>query len=160
MKQISKDITFVYMDSAERTMYQPIAEEAEKRGYTVRFSNNKLEKCEIGFYCQHVNFPHYSKFSVIMLHDIVQQFGNWPDIWYLEPWDKYDLGFLPSNQWERNWIDSSKYKYSRPRLGIYKAGWPKADVLSGVDLCEYRKQFCRDHGLDPQKKTILYAPSG
>ena len=40
---IKKDITFIYQDSAEKSMYIPIAEEAEKRGYKVSWSINKLE---------------------------------------------------------------------------------------------------------------------
>lgn len=79
------------MDAAERSAYQPIAEEAERRGYCVTITDDKFAKCEIGFYCQHMNHPQYSKFSVIMLHDIIQQYGNWPDIWYREPWNKYDI---------------------------------------------------------------------
>jgi len=156
---MKKDIAFIYMDSAEKSMYQPIAREAEKRGYRVRLTDNKFERCEIGFYCQHVNFPQYSKFSVIMLHDIIQQFGNWPDIWYMEPWNKYDVGFLPSNQWEENWTKASGAFYARPRRGVYKVGWPKADVIADLDIEAYRRSFYREHGLDPGKKTVLYAPS-
>ena len=57
MGAIKKDITFIYMDKAEYGIYEPIAEEAQKRGYRVKFTDNKFEKCEIGFYCQHINFP-------------------------------------------------------------------------------------------------------
>ena len=83
---ISKDLTLIYSDCAEKSIFKPIAEEAEKRGYKVTLTDDKFAKCEIGFYCQHVNFPQFSKFSVIMLHDIIQQYGNWPDIWLREPW--------------------------------------------------------------------------
>lgn len=51
----------------------PIAFKAEYRGYEVEFADNKFARCEIGFYCDYVYFPHYSKFSVIMLHDIIQK---------------------------------------------------------------------------------------
>lgn len=119
---LKKEITFIYSDTAEKNCYQPIAQEAEKRGYHVKFTDNKLEKCEIGFYCQHVNFPQYSKFSLIMLHDIIQQYSNWPDIWYNEPWDRYDIGILPSDQWVKNWNQCSQLYYARPRRGMYLMG--------------------------------------
>jgi len=156
---MKKDITFIYMDSAEKALYTPIAEEAKRRGYAVTMTQDKFVKCEIGFYCQHINFPQYSKFSVIMLHDIIQQYSNWPDIWYREPWNKYDVGILPSNQWEKNWNASSHNFYTRPRKGIYKIGWPKADSVAMLDRDAYKKEFQAEHGLDPDKKTILYAPS-
>lgn len=156
---MKKEITFIYMDSAEKNMYTPIAQEAERRGYAVTMTEDKFAKCEIGFYCQHINFPQYSKFSVIMLHDIIQQYGNWPDIWYREPWNKYDVGILPSNQWEKNWNTSSQSFYTRPRKGIYKIGWPKVDSVAKLNKEDYKKDFYVEHGLDPNKKTILYAPS-
>lgn len=156
---LKKDITFIYMDSAEKAIYEPIAEEAKKRGYKVKLTDNKFEKCEIGFYCQHVNFPQYSRFSLVMLHDIIQQYGNWPDIWLREPWNKYDIGILPSDQWVKNWDASSQWYYANPRIGMYKIGWPKADSVADIDVMEYKQKFCLEHGLDLKKKTILYAPA-
>ena len=114
--KLEKDITFIYMDSSEKAMYMPIYNEAKKRGYRVKLTTNMFEKCEIGFYCQHVNLPQFSKFSIIMLHDIIHQYGNWPDIWLREPWDKYDIGILPSNQWVENWKQCAKWFYARPIL--------------------------------------------
>lgn len=156
---IKKDITFIYMDSAEYSNYLPIADEAERRGYKVKLTTNKFEKCEIGVYCQHINFPQYSKFSVIMLHDIIQQYGQWPDIWIREPWNKYDIGILPSYQWEKNWTEASRYFYAHPTKGVYRAGWPKADSVSTIDRGKYKEDFCNKYGLAPSKKTILYAPA-
>ena len=156
---LKKDITFIYMDAAERAAYQSIAEEAERRGYRVTLTDDKFAKCEIGFYCQHINHPQFSKFSVIMLHDIIQQYSNWPDIWYREPWDKYDIGILPSNQWVRNWDQCSQFHYARPRKGLYKIGWPKADKVAKLQATTYREDFYAKHGLDLNKKTVLYAPS-
>lgn len=147
------------MDAAEKSMYTPIAEEAQRRGYSVKFTTNKLEQCEIGFYCQHINYPQFSKLSLILLHDIIQQYGNWPDIWLREPWNKYDIGILPSDQWQKNWDACSQWYYTRPRIGMYKLGWPKADVVSKLQASAYREDFYRKYGMDLEKKTILYAPS-
>lgn len=156
---INKDITFIYMDSAEKGIMECLAKEAESRGYKTKLTNNKFEKCEIGVYCQHINFPQFSKFSLIMLHDIIQQYGNWPDIWLREPWNKYDIGILPSDQWVKNWNECSHIFYARPRKGMFKVGWPKADIISNLDIKNYRKEFYEKYGLDPEKKTILYAPA-
>lgn len=92
-----------------------------------------------------------------MLHDIIQQYGNWPDLWYREAWNEYDIGILPSQQLVNNWNECLQWYYARPRMGIYRVGWPKADVISGIDLKKYREDFNERYGLDSQKKTILYA---
>lgn len=155
---LKKDITFIYTDSAEKSMYKPIAEEALKRGYKVTLSDNIFSRCEIGFYCQHVNFPQFSRFSFIMLHDIIQQYSNWPDIWFMEPWNKYDIGILPSNQWLENWKNSSHWFYARPRKGIFKVGWPKADAVVN-SLNNSSSKLISEYNIDINKKTVLYAPA-
>lgn len=158
-KKINKDITFIYMDSAEKSIYLPLAEEAERRGYKTRLTTDKFAKCEIGFYCQHVNFPNNSKFSVIMLHDITQQYGNWPNIWLREPWNKYDIGILPSKRWVENWVKCSDKKYANPRVGMYEIGWPKADKFANFKNAGMREKFYNEYGLNPSKNTVLYAPA-
>lgn len=155
---MKKDITFIYSDTTEKAMYEVIAKEAENRGYKTKFSNNPHEECEIGFYCQHVNFPQYSKFSVIMLHDIIQQYGNWPDIWLLEPWNKYDIGILPSNQWVDNWNKVSNMFYARPRKGVFNVGWPKADIVFDT-IKSSKNRLLKNHSIKKNKPTILYAPA-
>lgn len=156
---IKKDITFIYLDAVQKQVYAMIADEAEKRGYKTKITDDKFAKCEIGWYCEHINFPQFSKFSVIMLHDITQQYGNWPDIWLREPWNKYDIGFLPSDIWANNWEQCSKYFYARPRKGVYLTGWPKADRLSAFMDGSKKEAYIKEVGIDPQKPTILYAPA-
>lgn len=155
---MKKEITFIYSDKIEYQIYTPISKEAEKRGYSVKMSMNPLERCEIGFYCQHNNFPQFSKFSIIMLHDIIQGYGRWPDIWFNEPWNQYDLGFLPGNQWKNMWEASSKYFYARPKKKVYEVGWPKADILKDID--DDKIQLLKvKYGLNLSLKTVLYAPA-
>lgn len=156
---LKKDITFIYLDNAQKSFYELIAEEAEKRGYKTKLTDNKFEKCEIGVYCEHFNHPQFSKFSVIMLHDIIQQYDHWPNIWYREPWDKYDVGILPNDIWKENWDACSQWKYTRPKRGMYKIGWPKADVVAKLQADTYREDFYKEHGMDITKKTVLYAPA-
>ena len=156
---VRKDITFIYSDSVEKQVYEMIAKEAEARGYKTRITDDKFCKCEIGWYCQHINFPQYSKFSIIMLHDITQQYGYWPDIWYREPWNKYDIGFLPNKIWAKNWYRVSDKYYTRPRKGIYLTGWPKADRVSEYMDETKRNEFKKSIGINPNIPTILYAPA-
>ena len=156
---IKKDITFIYIDSVQKQVFEMIAEEAEKRGYKTTITDDKFARCEIGWYCEHINHPQFSRFSVIMLHDIMQQFGNWPDIWLREPWNKYDIGFLPSRVWQDNWNACSQYYYANPRRGVYLTGWPKADRLKVYMDGEKKTEYARKIGLDPSKPTILYAPA-
>lgn len=156
---LKKEITFIYMDASEKNQFQPIADEAKERGYCVKFTENTLENCEIGFYCQHVNFPQFSKLSFILLHDLTQGYSRWPDLWYEEPWDKYDVGILPSNQWENNWNQCSQWSYTRPRKGIFKIGWPKADAMVKLKSQVSKEIWYQEHGLDINKPTILYAPA-
>ena len=157
--KLKKEITFIYSDSAEKNNYMPIAEEAKARGYQVEFTENKFKKCEIGFYCQHINYPQFSRFSVILLHDIIQGYSRWPDLWFEEPWNKYDIGILPSKQWEDNWYKCSQWYYTRPRKGIFRVGWPKADVIIKLKNNSAKEKFYEEHGLDKTKKTIVYAPA-
>ena len=156
---INKDITFIYLDEVQKQVYEMIAAEAEKRGYKTRITKDKFARSEIGWYCEHVNFPQFSKFSVVMLHDITQQYLNWPDIWVREPWNKYDIGFLPSDVWVDNWNECSQYFYTRPKTGIYLTGWPKADRLKVFMDGDKKSEYIRKTGIDPDKPTILYAPA-
>lgn len=157
--KLKKDITFIYSDSAEKSIYKKMAEIAERRGYKVSMTDDKFAKCEIGIYCQHVNFPQFSRFSVIMLHDIIQQYSNWPDIWFNEPWCNYDIGILPSDQWEKNWNQSSHNFYAVPKRGVLKIGWPKADSIVVNDKEKLRRQFNEKYCLKNECKTVLYAPA-
>ena len=159
METNNRTITFIYSDSSEKQMFEIIGAEAIKRGYKIKYTTNKFAKCDIGFYCQHINHPENSKFSIIMLHDITQQYLNWPDIWFNEPWNKYDIGFLPSLKWEKNWLESSEKFYTRPRIGCFIAGWPKADPYIELDLNKQKEHYKKKFGLDLDKPTILYAPA-
>lgn len=156
---LNKIITFIYSDTAEIQLFEPIYNEAIKRGYISKMTNDVFEYCEIGVYCQHINFPQFSKFSVIMLHDITQGYNRWPDFWFLEPWNKYDLGILPNKEWSDRWKLSSNLFYARPRLGVYELGWPKTDILSGINIKLMRDVKLKEYGLDNSKRTVLYAPA-
>lgn len=156
---MKKEITFIYKDDVQKQVYEQIAVEAKKRGYRTKITDDRYAKCEIGWYCEHINFPQFSKFSVIMLHDITQQYGNWPDVWMREPWNKYDVGFLPSSVWVDNWNQCSQYYYANPKRGMYLTGWPKADRISEYLDESKKKAYAESVGIDISKPTILYAPA-
>ena len=159
MDSIKKEITFIYTDKLEYQCAEPIAKEAENRGYKVHFSNNIFEKCEIGFYCQHLNYPQNSKFSCVMLHDLGQQHGEWPNMWKNEIWNHFDVGFLPSQEWCDMWTQASCYDFVRPRKGCYFSGWPKSDNIYQRFFEDECEAIVKKYGIDKSKKTVLYAPS-
>lgn len=156
---IKKEITFIVTDNVEKQCCEPVALEAEKRGYRVKFTNNKFEKCEIGYYLSHLNFPQYSKFSIVTLHDLGQQHGYWPNMWQNEFWSQYDIGLLPSKEWADMWHDSSKYDFVRPRKGCYLAGWMKSDATANASFEDDNDKIIEEYGINKNRPTILYAPS-
>lgn len=157
---MQRDITFFHTDKVEWQTTRPIAAEAERRGYRVRFSDRMESPAEIGFYCSHVPFPVNSRLSAIMLHDLAQRHDIWPDYWLTEPWSGFDLGFLPGPSWSERWFSSSRQPQSRSRRGVYQLGWPKADALFHpsknfrLEAAALRSQFGLRHA-----RSILYAPS-
>ncbi len=158
-KNIKKEITFICTDNVERQCLEPVAIEAQSRSYKVKFTENKFENCEIGFYISHLNFPSHSKLSVVSLHDLGQQHGEWPMPWKLEYWSAFDIAFLPSKEWADMWHNASCYKFVRPRIGTFFTGFPKADRIFQNNFSENCKKIVSDYGIDKNKKTVLYAPS-
>jgi tetratricopeptide (TPR) repeat protein len=152
-------ITFFYTDNCERQALEPIAQEARNRGYETVYSMNSREYAEIGVYCEHACTPN-AKFSTIMLHDLAQRHDVWPNFWHHEPWDRFDLGFLPGESWVDRWKSQAHYPQSRPRLGIFNTGWPKADlVFKDRDMFSKQGELLRQSLNLKHEKTVLYAPS-
>lgn len=152
-------VTFFHTDGCERQTVEPIAAEASLRGFEVKFSERLTDRAQIGVYCQHACRPN-ADFSVIMLHDLAQRHDIWPRFWHFEPWKDFDLGLLPGQSWAERWQAQSASPEARPRLGVFDAGWPKAD-LAFRDLNKFhdeaerlRQQLGLKHA-----KSILYAPS-
>lgn len=155
---VPKEITFFYTDKGEFYNLKPIADEAKKRGYSTRFTEDIKETAEIGIYCQHVCFPENSKFSVILLHDMAQGHNRWPNLWELERWDKFDLGVLPGRFWSDLWSQCACQYYANPRCGTYELGYPKSDFINSSSLkdrvAELRQTMNMKYNF-----SVLYAPS-
>jgi hypothetical protein len=158
--RLEHDICFFHTDNIELQTTRPVALEAEKRGYRVSFSDAIEGPAEIGFYCSHHPSPRNSRFSAIMLHDLAQRHDVWPAYWQTEPWDEFDLGFLPGPSWGERWLQSSHQPQSWPRRGVFQLGWPKADSLfnGAHEFRSETEQLRRELGLR-HEISILYAPS-
>ena len=155
-----KKITFIYSDIPQYNLYQPIADAAIKKGYRVEFSSHKKRKCEIGFYSDEINYPENAKFSVIMLSGLDQGRFNFSGIWINQPWNKFDLGFLPNAKYKNLWKSSSWHPYVRPKLGVYSIGWPKSDIIfnNKKKFFNFSKEIKKKYNLK-KKFTIIYAPT-
>jgi len=159
---VKKKITFFYMDRAEYLNLEPIAIEAEKRGYKVEFTQELNKKAEIGIYTSHVgclvNAGFSAKFSVILLHDMTQGELDWPDLWNDERWYRFDLGILPGEDWANRWRKCSGFEHAHTKLGVYRLGYPQGDLLSNVDKLQHVEELRNRLNLK-YPYSILYAPS-
>ena len=156
--KIKKEITFIYTDMGEYYNVLPIAQEAEKRGYKTSFTENLKQPCEIGVYCQHECYPENAKFSVILLHDLMQDFNHWPNLWEMEPWNHFDLGILPGKAWVDRWKKCGALYYANPRYGVFPFGYPKSDMLNTQTFKNSVEKLRKKLGLK-YEHTVLYAPS-
>ncbi len=159
---VEKNITIFYMSKSQYYVVEPLAKEAEKRGYHVTFSMELGKEAEIGIYCSHVGSlqrgGYKAKVSVIMLHDMTQGELEWPDLWNEEPWDGFDIGILPGNTWAERWRSCSGFRYAHPKLGVYEAGYPKGDYAYSEERIAGTENLKKSLNLK-YDKTILYAPS-
>jgi len=153
-------ISFFFTDDIERQTLAPVAQEAERRQYRVRFTDRMDEPAEIGVYCSHRPDPSNARFSAILLHDLAQRHDIWPDFWRYEPWNRFDIGVLPGPAWRKRWLACAGQLEARPRLGVFELGWPKADVIFR-DPEAFRRTVAglkADLHLGP-RRSVLYAPS-
>lgn len=155
-RKVKKEITIFYTDSAEYFCIEPIANSAKKRGYKVNFSEDISEHAEIGIYAYHAVYTVISKLSIIMLHDMAQRHDIWPNIWYSENWNNFDIGILPGKQWADRWSLCASASYVRPKVGAFMLGYPKADALRSLEI---KKRAMEIKSKLKYDFTILYAPS-
>ncbi len=152
------EITFFYTDMGEYYNLEPIAKEAERRGYKTTFTQNIEQKADIGIYCQHLCYPENSKFSVILLHDMTQGHNRWPNIWCAEHWNKFDVGIVPGKLWASLWSQCACQYYANPRYGTYELGYPKSDLADSIVLEQYAQKLRSEFNLK-YSFSVLYAPS-
>jgi hypothetical protein len=157
---VKKEITFFYTDKGEYYNLEPIAREAERRGFKINFTENLWENAEIGVYCQHATMLEKkdSKFSAILLHDLSQGHDRWPSFWEVERWDEFDIGILPGKTWRDIWEQEGCFYYSNPRSGVFELGYPKCDTLYDEKLLARIKELKQQLNLK-YDFSVLYAPS-
>lgn len=153
-----KEITFFYTDMGEYYNLKPIADTAENRGFTIKFTQNIHQSAEIGVYCQHICYPENSKFSIVLLHDMAQGHDRWPDFWGLERWDKFDMGIVPGKFWADMWSKAACQYYANPKCGTYQLGYPKSCLIHSKELSNRINDLKNKLHLKKQF-SILYAPS-
>lgn len=163
VKPVKKEITFFVMGRSEYHNVEPLAIEAEKRGYKVKFTHELNSQAEIGIYCSHIGCIYNAggvaaKFSLILLHDMTQGELDWPDLWNDEPWNEFDIGILPGADWAKRWRKCSGLYYTHPRLGVYALGYPKGDLIYKAEVLQRTQQLKEMLNLK-YPNTILYAPS-
>lgn len=155
---VKKEITLFYQDKGEYYNLLPIKEEAQKRGYLVKESDNLDEPAQIGVYCQHFGKPENAKFSLVLLHDMAQGHNRWPNLWELERWNTYDIGILPGGTWGERWEQCAFYYYVNPRCGAYTFGYPKSDYVNGKEITARKEEIKKAFQMK-YDTTVLYAPS-
>ncbi len=152
-------ITFFYDDNVTKQIFDPIAAVFKQKKINFNFSKNHNLKSDIGFYCRkpkNIN----SNTSIIFLGGIDQGRVIWPNIWRKQPWNEFDIGFLPGENWANRWKQSSHDYRSQTKFGVFNVGWPKADFL--FNLKENKKnikRFKKKYKINKNKINILYAPS-
>ena len=80
------------------------------------------------------------KIHFIFLGGMDQARNNWPNIWEKQPWNNFDIGFLPGKDWSHRWKSSSWDYKSRPKKGVFESGWPKADIVCKRDQLQKKSK--------------------
>lgn len=159
---LKREITGFYTDKCEILTLLPLAEMAPSRGYTFTLSTDGGERAEIGIYPAHAPYRlnKKSRFSLGVLHDLAQGHNTWPDIWVNEPWNPFDIGILPNQDWADRWQLARRNLLANPRLGMFVGGWPKADVVTNnKEHFNKEAQTIRDNLRLKYDTSVLYAPS-
>ena len=154
-----KKVTFFYSRIEEKQIFFSLENELKKSNFEIKYSKNLKKKADIGFYCECNSDPSNSKISAIFLGGLDQGRVTWPNIWYDQPWNKFDLGFLPGNNWANRWKSCSENKSSNTKFGVYKVGWPKSDFLFNKKNSKIKKKLIKKYKINTKKINILYAPS-
>lgn len=160
---MSRTITFFVTEPIEELTVASVAEEAVRRGHTVRFEHRLDAEADVGIYVPHApSIPRIqARFSMVMLHDLGQQQVAWPNFWQVEPWDRFDVGLLPGPAWRKMYETCcSRPGFKGPRLGVYTVGWPKSDrVVAREAALRAEIHLLAERLHLPAGRNILYAPS-
>jgi len=141
-----------------RDVFDPIVAEARSRGYNATYSNDFNRNAKIGYYCEH-NYvmPNVnSDLSIVTFHGIDDSIQR--NYYMSEKWRQYDIGLLPGEAAAKRWQSVSWHPFSKPRMGVYRVGWPKSDHLYSNEFNATVKAEATERGVR-SGSTILYAPT-
>lgn len=152
-------VTFFHKNVHEKHIFLPIAKELKNKGINSIYSKNMSKKAYVGFYCEKppkIN----AKISAVFLEGIDHGRTIWPNIWKNEPWNDFDLGFLPGDSWVNRWKKCAHDSRSQTKYGVFKVGWTKSDFLFNSKLNKKKiTEFQKKYGINRKGINILYAPS-
>jgi hypothetical protein len=157
----TSEITFFYTGDAGgivREIFEPIASEAKSRGYNITYTTDFNKHADIGFYCEHDHvIPQVnSDLSIITFHGLDDSFNK---RYYInENWRQYDIGLLPGQVAAEKWQSVSWHPSAKPQIGMYRAGWPKADHLFTDEFETLTRAKAKEYGVQ-SGRTVLYAPT-
>ena len=155
-----KEITFYFSNTAEKNIFEPIAKTAREKKFKIKFTKNFKKPSNIGFYCFANNQTVRAKISIIFLGGVDQGRFDWPNIWEKQPWNKFDIAFLPGREWSHRWQSCSWFDKSRPKFGVFECGWPKIDIIKNKKLLLSKSNKIKyKYKINLKNKNILYAPS-
>ena len=158
---IKRKITFYHTDHHEFYICKILSKYAKQNGFNFEFTKNLNKKSDIGFYCLDSNHISEvkSNLSIITLGGLDQGKLLWPNMWQKENWSKFDLGFLPGNEWKKKWESSSWDINSRPKISMNLIGWPKSqELFNNLKNFKHSKKKIKNKIKFKKKKTIIYAP--
>ncbi|RQG92067.1 CDP-glycerol glycerophosphotransferase family protein [Natrarchaeobius chitinivorans] len=151
-------ITFFSNGPVRKEALDPIVAEAERRGYDTVFEEDLSAEAEVGIYNEHtyriqeVN----AALSVIGFHSIDCPYKG--DHWIGEPWDQFDIGFVPGAATGEKWVRNSWYPKARPDIGLFEVGWPKSDDVFS-DSFQQRLEAIRTEYRVPEGSSVMFTPS-
>lgn len=159
MSDTGNRITFFFSGGrAERAALEPIAAEAECRGYVTEFTTEVTDPTAVGVYNTHV-YPDETvnaERSVVLMNSVDD--GYDPEYFWRERWNRFDIGLLSGQAVAEYWQSVSKNTYGCPRHGVYAVGWPKADWVHSEAFAD-RIDELRDEIDLPEGSTAVYAPA-
>ncbi len=155
---MNQTLTVFYNDKMQQLSVRPVADRARERGFDIKESTDFTKSCEVGLYCDHVSpdqdWPN-AEFAAIMFHGMDQ---GWYKLWVDEPWELFDVGFVPGQSMAERWHSYSYMPRSRPTHGVYDVGWPKSDEIFTDTFEDTASEFAEQFEF-ARELTLLYAPT-
>lgn len=152
------EVAFVVNKTKHYQAIKSIADEARERGHTVNVTSDTCFESDIVFFVSSGAYTESisTNLSIIMFNGIDEGYTKYK--WESSNWRQFDIGLLPGNVSANIWKSKSHWPQVRPKEGVFKTGWPKADQLYfdkfNQKIGEYRSTIGLSDG-----RTVIYAPT-